>query len=101
MNELYKGKELFPFFSEIEEELTNKTTINENFMILFFNCENKFEIRYFSTRITKLLDFGNEDLLGNDFNELLLPKSISPFHSILMKQFLMLGNSSYKKNLFY
>ena len=63
MNELYKGKELFPFFSEIEEELTNKTTINENFMILFFNCENKFVIRYFSTRITELLDFGNEDLL--------------------------------------
>ena len=99
MNELYKGKELFPFFSEIEEELTNKTIINENFMILFFNCENKFVI-YFSTRITELLDFGNEDLLGNDLNDLLLPKSISPFHSILMKQFLMLGNSSYKKKSF-
>ena len=41
--------------------------------------------------------YKRHELLGSDFNEIMIPKDIAPYHTIYMKEFILMGNKTYSK----
>lgn len=97
---IYKGKEIFPSFSQIKEGLLDSKSFKPNYMILFLNSDNKFIIRYISTEIVESLGYLRNDLIENELTDSLIPKVITSYHNIYMKNFILMGYSFYKKKTF-
>lgn len=99
-SKIYSGTIEFPSCAEIME--SNNDTKNTNFFIVFLNPDNKFIIRHCSVEICEDLEYDRSELISSDFNDVFLPKEISQFHSIYMKEFTLIDkNCDYIKNTFF
>ena len=100
INKIYKGQKVYPSLTQIIDEKIELKNIRQNYMILFLNSDNRFLIRYISTETTEELGFIKNELINKDFNELLIPKQITHYHSIYMKTFILMGYPNYQKKSF-
>lgn len=98
---IYSGRIENPSFTEILED-DDKKKIKNNFIIVFLNLDNKIIIRHLSVEFCEELLYKREEVIGLDFNEVFVPKEISKFHSIYMKEFIIQGtvNFDYTKCVF-
>ena len=94
---IYNGKHSIPSYDEFEKINLEKFIEKKNALILFLTHENKFIVRYTSTEINDILLFKRNELLGVDFNETLIPNDIADYHTIYMKEFILMGNTTYSK----
>lgn len=90
---------------EYEDVLQSINTIQvtpkkNNFIIMLLNNENKFIINYISIELAEFLMFPLNSIKGMNFHDFLLPKYISEYHEIYMKNFIFFGGMSYKKTTF-
>ena len=94
---IYNGANSIPSYEEFEKINFDKFIAKKNALILFLTHENKFIIRYTSTELNDVLLYKRHELLGSDFNEIMIPRDIAPYHTIYMKEFILMGNKTYSK----
>ena len=97
---IYNASNPIPSYDEFEKINFDKAITKKNALILFLTHDNKFIIRYTSTEINDILLYKRHELLGTDFNEIMIPKDIAPYHTIYMKEFILMGNKGYAKSSF-
>ena len=78
----------------------NNNNNNSSYMILYLKTDNKFIIRYASPEILNVLSYKKKEIINMDFNSLLILPSISEYHAIYMKQFVLYGYYTYVKKTF-
>ena len=100
MKVIYNASNPIPSYDEFEKINFEKFISKKNALILFLTQENKFIIRYTSTELNDILLYKRHELLGTDFNEIMIPKDIAPYHTIYMKEFILMGNKGYAKTSF-
>ena len=94
---IYNGTNKLPSYEEFEKINFDKFIAKKNALILFLTDENRFIVRYTSTELNDILLYKRHELLGSDFNEIMIPKDIAPYHTIYMKEFILMGNKTYSK----
>lgn len=99
-SKIYSGSIEYPSYIELSDTTSDNNKLKNNTVILFLNQENKFIIRYMSIEICEELQYERNEIIGSDFNEVLIPKTISQFHTLYMKEYSLLGYSEYIKNTF-
>ena len=99
---LFEGYENEPDYLDILHQLSDYqlSIQKDTFLILVMNNENKFIINYASLDLSEGIMYSMNQLKGNDFHELLIPKYIADFHTIYMKNFILFGGKEYSKKTF-
>ena len=96
----FDGKDTIPEYEDILTKLSDYELkpFDQSFLILQLNKENKFIVKYISLELAEMLSFPIKTIQGMDFHEFLIPKYISEFHEIYMKNFILYEGREYTKS---